>query len=143
LDRPARDRRASAERRCVVVADGLYEWQQMGRRKQPVYIALKSREPFAFAGLWESWMSPEGEEVKSCTIITTEANQLLKPIHDRMPVILIREAEAVWLDPAIQEPGALLSLLKPYPADEMEWYPVSTRVNNPAHDGKECIVPLS
>jgi putative SOS response-associated peptidase YedK len=136
-------RAALRKRRCLIPADGFYEWQKRGLGKQPVYIILKSREPFGFAGLWESWTSPEGEEVRTCTIITTEASELLKPIHDRMPVILTSEAEAVWLDAAIQEPGALLPLLKPYPADEMEWYPVSTRVNNPAHDGKECIVPLS
>jgi putative SOS response-associated peptidase YedK len=104
-----------------------------------MYIALKSREPFAFAGLWEVWTSPEGEEVKSCTIITTEANELLKPIHDRMPVILAKDAEAVWLDPMIEDPARLLPLLTPYPAEEMEWYLVSTRVNNPAHDKPECI----
>jgi len=84
---------ALRKRRCLIPADGFYEWQPLGRRKQPIYIALKNREPFAFAGLWEIWTSPEGEEVKSCTIITTEANTLLKPIHDRMPVMLTREAE--------------------------------------------------
>jgi len=133
---------ALLKRRCVIPADGFYEWRPLGRRKQPVYIALKSREPFAFAGLWESWMSPEGEEVKSCTIITTEANELLKPIHDRMPVILTREAEAVWLDPTIEDPERVLCLLKPYPPDEIEVYPVSTKVNSPANDRPECIKPL-
>jgi putative SOS response-associated peptidase YedK len=135
-------RAALRKRRCLVVADGFYEWQKQGRTKQPFRIVLRSREPFGFAGLWESWLSPEGEEIKSCTIITTEANELLLPIHDRMPVILTREAEAAWLDPAIQEPTQLLPLLKPYPAEGMELYPVSTRVNNPAHDGSECMEPL-
>jgi putative SOS response-associated peptidase YedK len=130
------------KRRCLIPADGFYEWQQVGRRKQPVYIALKTREPFSFAGLWEAWTSPEGEEVRSCTIITTEANDVLKPIHDRMPVILTREAEGVWLDPMIQDPERLLPLLVPYPAEDMEAYPVSTTVNNPAHDGPECLIPL-
>ena len=133
---------ALRKRRCLIPADGFYEWKPTGRRKQPVYIALKSREPFGFAGLWEVWTSSGGEEIKSCTIITTEANELQKPIHDRMPVILTRESEAVWLDPAIQEPARLLPLLKPYPAEEMEAYPVSARMNNPSHDGPECIEPL-
>ena len=133
---------AVRKRRCLVVADGFYEWQQRGRGKQPVYIVLKSREPFGFAGLWETWTAPEGEAIRTCTIITTEANDLLKPIHDRMPVILTREAEAVWLDPTIQEPAKLSPLLTPYPAQEMELYPVSRLVNSPQHDTPECIVPL-
>ena len=135
-------RAALRRRRCLIPADGFYEWQQQGRRKQPVYITLKTREPFSFAGLCESWTSPDGEEIKTCTIITTEANALLKPIHDRMPVILTKEAERVWLDPAIQDTERLLSLLVPYPAEEMEAYPVSTRVNNPRSDGPESIEPL-
>lgn len=113
---------ALRKRRCLIPADGFYEWQQQGRRKQPVYITLKSREPFSFAGLWEAWTAPDGEEVKTCTIITTEANELLKPIHDRMPVILSNDAEGVWLDPAIQDPACLLPLLTPYPSEEMETY---------------------
>ena len=133
---------ALRKRRCIIPADGFYEWQPAGRRKQPVYITLKSREPFSFAGLWDTWTSPEGEEIKSCTIITTEANELLKPIHDRMPVILTRETEAVWLDPTIQDPALLLPLLNPYPAEEMECCPVSPWVNNPAHDGANCVKPL-
>ena len=133
---------ALRNRRCLIPADGFYEWTPAGRRKQPVYIALKSRAPFAFAGLWEAWISPEGQEIKSCTIITTEANDLLKPIHDRMPVIVTQEAEAVWLDPTIQDPERLLPLLTPYPSEEMEAYPVSTKVNNPVHDTPECVLPL-
>src|SRR3990170_4108942 len=105
---------ALRKRRCLIPADGFYEWRQQGRRKQPVYIALKTREPFSFAGLWETWTSPDGQEIKTCTIITTEANDLLKPIHDRMPVILTREAEAVWLDPTSQDSARLLPLLRPY-----------------------------
>ncbi len=135
-------RAALRKRRCLVVADGFYEWQQRGRGKQPVYIVLKCREPFGFAGLWDTWTAPDGGEIKTCTIITTEANDLLKPIHDRMPVILPREAEAIWLDPTIQDPARLLPLLTPYPAEEMQCYPVSPWVNNPAHDGPECVFPL-
>ena len=133
---------ALRNRRCLVVADGFYEWQQRGRGKQPYRIVLKSGEPFGFGGLWDTWTSPEGEAIRTCTIVTTEANELLRPIHDRMPVILTPEAEGVWLDPRIQEPARLLPLLKPYPAIEMTTYPVSTRVNNPANDGPECILPL-
>ena len=133
---------ALLKRRCLVVADGFYEWQKQERTKQPFHIVLKSREPFGFAGLWDTWTSPDGEEIKSCTIITTDANEQLKPIHDRMPVILTCDAEAVWLDPAIQDPAKLLPLLKPYPAEEMETYPVSRWVNRPDHDGPECIEPV-
>ena len=133
---------ALRKRRCLIPADGFYEWQPVGRRKQPVYINLKSLEPFSFAGLWEPWTAPDGVEIKTCTIITTEANELLKPIHDRMPVILMREAERVWLDPIIQDPAQVLPLLTPYPSEEMETYPVSTWANNPTHDTEQCMIPL-
>ena len=114
-------RSALKKRRCIILADGFYEWPKLGNVKQPVRIVLKNREPFEFAGLWEKWKSPEGEEITSCTIITTETNELLKTVHDRMPVILTREAEAVWLDPKIQEPEKLLPLLKRYPSEEWEF----------------------
>lgn len=133
---------ALRKRRCLIPADGFFEWTPAGRRKQPVHIALKNREPFGFAGLWETWTAPGGQEIKTCTIITTEANDLLKPIHDRMPVILSKDAERVWLDPTIQDPAILLPLLRPYPSDEMEVYPVSAKVNSPANDGPWCIQPL-
>jgi len=133
---------ALRNRRCLVVADGFYEWQQRGRTKQPYRIVLKSREPFGFAGLWETWTAPDGETIRTCTIITTEANEQLKPIHDRMPVILTREAEDIWLDPAIQDPAKLLPLIRPYPAEEMDAYPVSRWVNKPDHDSPECIEPM-
>ncbi len=135
-------RSALRKHRCLVVADGFYEWQKQGRSKQPYHITLKSGEPFGFAGLWDTWTAPDGEAIRTCTIITTDANDLLKPIHDRMPVILAREAEDIWLDPTIQDPVRLLPLLKPYPAEEMECYPVNPLVNNPAHDGPECLIPL-
>jgi len=133
---------ALRKRRCLVVADGFYEWQKRGRAKQPFYIVLKSREPFGFAGLWETWIAPDGEETKTCTIITTEANELLKPIHDRMPVILTWEVETIGLDPTIQDQTLLLPLLRPYHAEEMEAYPVSQWVNRPNHDSPECIEPV-
>lgn len=134
---------ALRKRRCLVVADSFYEWGQRRGAKQPFRIVLKSREAFGFAGLWDAWTSPEGETIRRCTIITTEANELLKPIHDRMPVILAREAEAFWLVPTIQGPAKLLTPLKPYPAKEMEFYPVSRVVNSPQNDSPDIILPSS
>ena len=133
---------ALKKRRCIIPADGFYEWQQTGKLKQPVRIVLKSREPFGFAGLWEQWTSPTGDDLLSCTIITTAANELLKAVHERMPVILSREDEVVWLDPKIQDPETLLPLLKQYPSELMEYYPVSREVNSPANDVPQCIVPI-
>lgn len=135
-------RAALKRRRCIIPADGFYEWQKLGKVKQPVRIVLKSRKPFGFAGLLEHWTSPEGEEVLSCTIITTAANELLKAVHDRMPVILTRDAEAAWLDPKTEDPVKLLPLLKQYPAEEMEFYPVSRDVNSPGVDKPGNIEPL-
>jgi putative SOS response-associated peptidase YedK len=122
------------KRRCLIPSDGFYEWQLLGKVKQPVHIVLTNREPFGFAGLWDHWKSPAGEEILSCTIITTEANDLLKQVHDRMPVILTRETEAQWLDPQNDKPEQLLPLLKQYPSDEMGYYPVSRQVNSPMVD---------
>lgn len=135
-------RAALKKRRCLIPADGFFEWQKLGKVKQPVRIVLKSREPFGFAGLWEHWTSPEGEEVLSCTIITTEANEVLRSIHNRMPVILMQVAESIWLDPQVQEPEKLLPLLRQYPSDQMEFYPVSREVNSPVVDKPSNIEPL-
>src|SRR3989338_5192885 len=121
-------------RRCLVLADGFYEWKAIGKRKQPHYIRLKSQDPFCFAGLWSEWMSPDGSEIQSCTIITTQPNELMQMIHNRMPVILPRKAREMWLDPLITRKEELLDLLKPYSAEEMEAFPVSTLVNSPAHN---------
>ncbi len=132
---------ALRKRRCLVVADSFYEWKKEGPQKQPVRIVLKSREPFGFAGLWETWKPPEGEEVKSCTIITTAANELLQAVHERMPVILPRAKEDMWLDPDA-DLTRVLELLKPYRSEEMEFYPVSRAVNSPAHNAPDCIVPV-
>jgi putative SOS response-associated peptidase YedK len=130
-------RSAFKRRRCLVPADGFYEWQKAGKGKQPFYIHRKDEEPFAFAGLWEVWENPEdGKEVQSCSLITTEANELMAPIHDRMPVILPASAYDRWLD-ADEPVGDLQSLLKPYPADEMAAYPISAYVNNPRNPGAE------
>ncbi len=105
-------------------------------------ITLKSGEPFGFAGLWETWKSPEGELVRSCTIITTSPNELMEPIHNRMPVILPRDAEAQWLDVGLSDTGLLRELLVPYPASEMEAYGVSNLVNSPKNDVPEVIARI-
>ncbi len=135
-------RAAYRRRRCLVLADGFYEWRKNSdKSKTPMYIQLESREPFAFAGLWEQWFSPDGGEVLSCTIITTEPNALMRSIHNRMPVILPRSAYGQWLDPAEQAPQRLQPLLVPFPAEEMTAYPVSTFVNNPRNEAPQCVTP--
>ncbi len=130
-------------KRCLIVANGFYEWKSkpMTKTKTPHFIHLKTREPFAFAGLWDEWHSPDGSEIRSCTIITTEPNELMAPIHDRMPVILEPGDYPEWLDTTAREPASLNHLLKGFPAALMEAYPVSTLVNSPANDSAECILP--
>ncbi len=130
---------AYRRRRCLVLANGFYEWRREAGRKVPMFIRLKSGAPFAFAGLWESWRGPDDQELLSCTIITTEPNALIAEIHDRMPAILPRQAYEPWLDPAEKRPGELQVWLKPYPASEMTAYPVSTLVNNPRNDTPACV----
>jgi putative SOS response-associated peptidase YedK len=134
-------RAAFKKRRCLVLADGFYEWKKVAGGKVPMYITSRSMEPFAMAGLWENWRDPSGEMVHSCTIITTTPNSLIEPIHNRMPVILSRAAEATWLDLAVDDAGALAPLLVPYSADDMEAYAVSTLVNSPQNDVPECLQP--
>lgn len=134
-------RSAFAKRRCLVVADGFYEWRPEGKRKVPVYIFLKSKKPFGFAGLYENWKDPGGREIRTCTIITTEANDLVRPIHDRMPVILSEGAEDRWLDPAEGSRERLQAILTPYPAGEMAAFDVTSIVNSAAHDAPDCITP--
>ena len=135
-------RTALQRRRCLVLADGFYEWKGKGSGKRPMRIVMASGEPFAFAGLWDAWRDPKGEVLRSCTIITTSANELLSPIHDRMPVILPRELESLWLDHDIRDYAALGGILTPYITDEMEAYEVSSLVNSPANDGPEMVVPV-
>ncbi len=135
-------RRALQKRRCLVLSDGYYEWKGTGKNKQPMYIGLQSGEPFGMAGLWEAWKSPDGDWLHSCTIITTQSNALMEEIHNRMPVILPRESESVWLDPGVDDPSKLTDLLQPYPADAMTARPVSGLVNNARNDFPECIAPL-
>ncbi len=136
-------RRAFKERRCLIPADGFYEWQKTDDVKQPFYIHMKNGQPFTFAGLWESWKDNSGAEVRSRTILTTEANNLVGKIHHRMPVILDLEDYGLWLDPEVQQAGPLLSLLVPYADDVMEAYPVSRFVNRPSNNDERCIEPAA
>lgn len=134
-------KKALEKRRCLVLADGFYEWKTEGKKKQPVRTSLKSGEMFAMAGLWENWTDKEtGEVIHSFTIITTEANDLLKPIHDRMPVILSPKNEEIWLDNELPT-EQLLKVLKPYPADELKVENVSKSVNNAAYDDCSILLP--
>jgi putative SOS response-associated peptidase YedK len=139
LSSKAAFKNAFAARRCLVLADGFYEWLKAGAVRTPMLLHLKSERSFGFAGLYEKWRSPLGEAITSCTIITTEPNELVRPIHDRMPVILPKEIEDSWLDPAVQDHHRLLALLQPYPAEDMEAYPVSSRVNSVKNNSPECI----
>ncbi len=135
---------AYRRRRCLVLADGFYEWRQNPdlKSKTPMYIRLKTSQPFAFAGLWESWKQPDGTDLRTCTIITTQPNELMQTIHNRMPVILPASAYEEWLSVEDRQPDQLNGLLVPYPADEMEAYPVSRMVNSPETDKPELIVPV-
>ena len=135
-------RDALRRRRCLVLADGFYEWQGAGAARRPMRVVMRSGEPFAFAGLWSVWRDPDGNRVPSCAIITITANDLLSPIHDRMPVVLPRHMEDFWLDRAIDDAATLASVLAPYPNDAMEAYEVSTLVNSAANDGPEVIVAV-
>jgi putative SOS response-associated peptidase YedK len=128
-----------ARKRCLILADGFFEWKALDKGKQPYFIQLASREPFAFAGLWDHWTSPEGDERHTCSIITCEPNELMTEIHNRMPAILDRSMMWDWLDPTAS-PVALRALLVPY-ARAMKAYPVSTLVNKPGNDVPECIKP--
>jgi putative SOS response-associated peptidase YedK len=140
---------AFKKRRCLIPADGFYEWarnESGSGPKQPYYIRLETGTPYAFAGLWESWEGEDGRggtrRIHSTTIITTEANELMSGIHHRMPVILAPESYATWLDTSIQEPEEIMPLLAPYPSEQLEAYPVSTHVNKPVNDDPECVEPV-
>jgi putative SOS response-associated peptidase YedK len=135
-------RHAMKKRRCLIPADGFYEWKKEGKTKQPFFIRFKNLQPMAFAGLWERWEPPQGEPVDSCSILTTSPNELMAPIHDRMPVILSPDSFPLWLDPTILDPAQLQPLFKPYPAGEMTAYPVSSQVGSPKNQGKGLIEPM-
>jgi putative SOS response-associated peptidase YedK len=124
--------------RCLIPADGFYEWKREGKTKQPYCFEVNDGELFAFAGLWDRWKSPQGEVVESCTIITTTPNPLLADIHDRMPVILSPDDYDLWLDPAFRNMASVSEMLKPFDASQMKRYPVSTRVNQVQNDDADC-----
>ena len=136
-------RDAFRRRRCLVLADGFYEWQRAGSVKKPMRIVMESGEPFAFAGLWAMWRDSEGNRIPSCTIITTEANDLLRPIHNRMPVILPREMEEFWLDRDVQDVAVLENALTAYPSELMQTYQVSTLVNSARNSGPQVVEPVA
>ncbi len=136
-------RHAFRRHRCLIPASGFYEWQRQERGKQPYFVRMRDERLFAFAGLWDRWESQDKGVIETCTILTTAANTVLSPIHDRMPVILPPSHYDQWLDPALKEPDSLAPLLVPFPPDEMLAFPVSPRVNAPSTDSKECVVPLS
>ena len=128
-------------KRCLIPADGFYEWKRNGKARTPFFFRLTNGGVFAFAGLYDRWRDPDGSLVSSCSIITTEPNELAAPVHDRMPVILPYEAEAAWLNLEVEGPGELLPLLKPFPAASMQAYRVSSLVNSAKNDTPECVAP--
>src|SRR5262245_39390258 len=135
-------RDAFKRRRCLVLADGFFEWEKVGGRKQPHYFRLRDATPFAFAGLWDHW-GRDGRVIESYSILTTAANALVRPFHERMPVILAPADFFRWLDPKDRGGPDLQSLLRPFPAETMTTFPVSPRVNAPRHDDPECVLPLA
>ena len=138
-------REAYRRRRCVIPADGFYEWVRQGGKKQPFFFRMKDEAPFGLAGLWDRWEGEEGRVINSCTILTTEANDLVRPVHDRMPVILHREDYDLWIGGDERKSDLLEELLRPYPASEMMSYPVSRAVNSPRSQGESLLerVPLN
>lgn len=133
-------RSAFRKHRCLVLADGFYEWRRKGQQRQPYLIRMSDGSPFGIAGLWEQWVDPEdGEVVQSCTLLTTGPNDVLEPIHDRMPVIILPRDYDLWLDPEVTDPELLKPLLAPHDPALMMAYPVSTRVNSPRHDDADCL----
>lgn len=136
-------RSALRRRRCLILADGFYEWQGARAPKTPMYARLRGGEPFAFAGLWESWQPPDGTAIHSCAILTTRPNELMAPIHNRMPVILDAGSYDLWLDPAQRAASDFESMLVPFAADRMEVYEVSRAVNNPLYDHPNCVAAVA
>lgn len=135
-------RNALRYRRCIIPADGFYEWKKQGGVKQPYFVRHREGKLLALAGLWEYWQGADGSELQTCTIITTKPNATVRPLHNRMAVILLEETYDLWLDPEAHSPEQLLSLLRPAPDDELIAYPVSLRVNNPAYDDPSLIEPM-
>ncbi len=135
-------RAAMKRRRCLIVADGFYEWQKLASGKQPWCIRMADGRPFGFAGLWEQWTSSDGSEIESWTILTTQPNDVLKPVHDRMPVILDRKDHNAWLAPDAVSADVVAPLLRPFPSDLMTAYKVAAHVNRPANDDPTCAEPI-
>jgi putative SOS response-associated peptidase YedK len=135
-------RNAFRRHRCLIPTNGFYEWQRLERGKQPYFVRMRDERLFAFAGLWDRWESPDKGVIETCTILTTAANTVLAPIHDRMPVILPPVEYARWLDTSLQIPDSLLPLLVPFPPEDMVAFPVSPRINTPSTDDEGCIAPL-
>ena len=131
-------------KRCLILADGFYEWASVAnqKRKIPHYIQLESKMPFAFAGLWEEWNASDGSLLRTAAIITTDSNPIIAPIHNRMPVILPIKTHDIWLDSKITNPDDLKPLLKPFTEKKMVKFPVSNLVNNPSNDLPNCILPI-
>lgn len=142
IDEKPSFKHAFKKRRCLILADGFYEWKKTDSVKQPFRFIMKDQKPFAFAGLWETWKK-DGKPVHSCTIITTTSNEIIKDVHDRMPVILPENLYDLWLDPEYENTQHLKTLLTPYPAEKMDKYPVSTLVNSAKNETPECILPLN
>lgn len=132
---------ALRRRRCLIPADGFYEWRKHGRRKQPYFITMQDDRLFALAGLWERWEGSDHSYIESCTVLTTEPNERVRPIHNRMPVIVSPESYDLWLDPAVEDAAPLAPVLRPYPPEPMQSQPVGPVVNNPRNDSPECIAP--
>jgi len=130
-------------KRCLIPADGFYEWRAMGSVKQPFCFEVGEGDLFALAGLWDQWKSPDGEIIESCTILTTTPNSLVADMHDRMPVIVTPDKYEVWLDPDVNDFDAIRDILKPYDADQMRRYPVSTKLNNSQNEGAESATPVT
>ncbi len=127
-------------KRCIIPANGFYEWKKVGSKKQPMYIGLRDEDFFSFAGLYDTWIDPSGNKVSTCTIITTQANAFIEDIHERMPVILDREQEKLWLDRSNENSTQLLSVLQQYPAERMTAYPVFTAVGSVKNNSPELII---
>ena len=136
-------KQALKRRRCILPSDGFYEWKAEAGGRVPHHIRRLDGELFGFAGLWEEWESPDGSLLRTCAIITVPPNELMATLHNRMPAILRCEDEDAWLDPELKDTGAILAMLKAYPADEMEAYPVSRRVNAPQNDDESCLEPAA
>lgn len=136
--------RSFKRHRCLIVADGFYEWRKLaeGKRKIPMYFHLREGRPFGLAGLYENWKDKDGTVLQTCTIITTRPNELMAPIHNRMPAIIAPDKRQVWLDKGVDDPGVLMPLLEPYDATRMDTYEVSRKVNSPKYNEPDCIEPV-